>query len=204
MDNNNNVVTPVSTPAAGDGLIAQVQSGGTSVVVTPTPVTPGSKTPPENLLAALQEERRKRKELEDKLNNTTPTLSDDQMSDEGRMLKTQIVQLNNKIEEMEQESRLKQLNEQFPALKDKSAEFQEFRKEYPHHKLENVAKIFLAENDLIVPTPTRKGLEQPTGGTRVPAQGGMSTEDIKNLRDTNFRKYTEMLMTGKINPADIK
>jgi hypothetical protein len=46
--------------------------------------------------------------------------------------------------------------------------------------------------------PVRKGLEKPTGGDRTPLSSGMSTEEVKSLRETDYKKYREMLKKGLI------
>ena len=188
-----------SSPVASEGVIPQTQLPS-APVVTGTPEatpTPGSKTPESNFLAALHEERRLRKELEDKLNNiNTTTPSDEVYSDEGRLLNDKISSLEAKFEQLEIEKVVAQVHSKFPVLKEHSAEFDEFRKEYPRHKMENVAKLFLTEKGLLeVP---RKGLESPTGGQRGPSEPQMTTEDVKHLRETNYKLYKEKLNKGLI------
>ena len=192
-------VLPGSSPTASEGVIPQTQLPVAPVVTTEpvaTPV-PGSKTPESNLLAALHEERRKNKELEDKLNNlNTTTPSDEVYSDEGKLLSDKISSLELKLEKLEEDKVVGQVHSKFPVLKEHSAEFDEFRKEYPRHKMENVAKLFLTEKGLLeVP---RKGLENPTGGQRGPSEPQMTRDDVKHLRETNFRLYKEKLMKGLI------
>jgi len=41
-------------------------------------------------------------------------------------------------------------------------------------------------------------LEKPTGGDKIPQKIGMSAEEVKNLRENNYKKYTQMLSEGKI------
>ena len=62
--------------------------------------------------------------------------------------------------------------------------------------MENVVKLFLSENGLI--ESPRRGLEKPTGGDRTPPLMGMTSEEVKTLRETNYRKYEDMLMKGQI------
>ena len=167
-------------------------------VVTPQSVTqPGDKTPNHLLLESLHEERRKVKELEDKLTNlNTTTPSDEVYSDEGKLLSDKISSLELKLERLEEDKVIAQVQSKFPMLKEHSAEFDEFRREYPRHKMENVAKLFLTEKGLLeVP---RKGLEIPTGGQRGPSEPQMTRDDVKHLRETNFKLYKEKLLKGLI------
>ena len=88
--------------------------------------------------------------------------------------------------------------ESHPQLKELWSDFEEFRSD-PDNKGMNMktsAKAFLVEKGIL--EPQRKGLEKPTGGPRAPVSTGMTTEDIKNLRETNFKKYEEMLAKGQI------
>ena len=185
-----------SSPVASEGSNTQEGLPAAPVVTSGNP-TPGSQTPESNLLAALKEERAKRKELEDKLNNLTTTApSDEVYSDEGKLLNDKISSLEAKLESLEYEKTLAQVHSKFPALKELSEEFSEFQKDYPRHKLENVAKLFLSEKGLL--EVTRKGLEKPTGGPRVPVNSEMTQEEIENLRKNNYGKYRELLKKGII------
>ena len=199
MENPSNDVSRNSSPVASEGVIPQTQLPEAPVVTSTAEATPvpGSKTPEANLLAALHEERRLRKELEDKLNNiNTTTPSDEVYSDEGRLLSNKISSLEAKLEQLEEEKTVAQVHSQFPMLKELSGEFDEFRKEYPRHKMENIAKLFLTEKGLL--EPKRKGLENPTGGQRGPAESQMTHDDIRNLRETNYKAYKDKLQKGLI------
>lgn len=186
-----------------------VQPPVTAEVVPPVVETPpvGSKTPEPNLYAALEQERKERKEAEARAKlaeealaeKTTP--AEDIYSDEGKILKNQLGALNSKFEDLQRERELEKVHAQFPVLKDRTGEFDEFAKEYPRHKLENVAKIFLAEKGLMDDFQPRKGLEKPTAGPKDP-QTGITSEDVATLRKTNYRKYIELLQSGKL--GDIK
>lgn len=89
--------------------------------------------------------------------------------------------------------------ETHPQLKEVWSEFEKFRSDPDNNgmNLKTAAKAFLVEKGLL--EPQRKGLEKPTGGTRVPISSGMSNEDIKNLRETNYRKYIDMLKKGQLS-----
>ena len=172
-----------------------------------TPEPKGSKTPESNLYAALEEERKLRKEADQRANEAEEQLSatnQDTFSDEGKTLKKQISGLEEKFKALQEEKELDGLKSQYPAIKDKWAEFDKFRADYPRTKLENVAKIFLVENGMTEEVPTRKGLERPVAGPKIPQSTGMTSEDVANLRSTNYKKYLELLTSGKLNPDDIK
>lgn len=162
------------------------------------PVQAGDKTPPNLLLKSLQDERDKVKQLEEELEQLkSSTLPEDEVfSDEGKALKKQITALTEKINSIEEDKNLQLLYAQYPVLKEKSEEFKTFREGYPRTKMENVAKLYLAENGLL--EPVRKGLEKPTGGPRVPITSGMTADDVKTLRETDFKKYQELLSKGLI------
>lgn len=86
----------------------------------------------------------------------------------------------------------------YPIIKEHWDEFEKFREldENKGMNLRTAAKSFLIEKGLL--EPTRKGLEKPTGGTHAPVTTGMSAEDVKHLRETDYRKYTDMLTKGLI------
>jgi hypothetical protein len=200
-------VMPDPSPVVSEDIKTQEQVV-VPVVTTEEPAPKGSKTPEVNLYAALEEERRLRKEAEERAriaeeNNTTVPL-EEVYSDEGKILKNKISTLETKLASIEEKNILDTLQVQYPALKDKSSEFDEFRKEYPRHKLESVAKIFLAENDLLTEIPIRKGLEKTVGGPKAPTSTGMTSDDVAELRKTNWKKYTEMVTSGKLRSEDIK
>lgn len=156
-------------------------------------------------LAALHEEREKRKKAEDqwtaaqqeieRLRATTPPVTtDDTLSDTEKELRTRVYTLERERED-------ERLLNDFPELKEKSAEFEEFRKEYAGFPAEKVAKVFLAEN---APTPRRKGLEKPGGSQRQGPSTELSLEDIDRIRTTNPRLYAKMAQEGKIGNEPYK
>ena len=159
-------------------------------VVEPT-VEAGSKTDSALLLKSLQEEREKRRELEQVLASQQVQPEFDAFSDEGKAIKGE-------LEALKESLVLKELHDKFPALKDKSDEFNEFRKDYPSVPLDKVSKLFLAEKDLLEVPMKRKGLEQASGGGRNVPATGPTPDEIANLRNTNYRKYLDMVKQGKI------
>ena len=187
------VVNGQPTPAQpSEGKAPTVpQEGG-------TPSAPGSKTESELLLKSLQEEREKRRVLEEEISSLKSSLpSDEVFSDEGLALKKQLDAMNEKFSTLEEEKNLEKLYNQYPLLRESADKFIEFRQaEHPRAKLESVAKLFLAENGLL--EPQRKGLEKPTGGTRTPESHGMTVEEIADLRSNNWKKYKDMAAKGLI------
>lgn len=144
---------------------------------------------------------REKKALEDELalRSSAPPVptGDEPFSDEGKLIvEKYVTPLQQTVVSLQDELALKDVQAQFPMLKELSGEFDEFRKDYPRHKLANVAKLFLSEKGLI-DTP-RQGLEKPTGGDRTPPSTGMTSEEIKTLRTTNWPKYQDMLRKGLI------
>jgi hypothetical protein len=194
-----NDVTQNPSSAVSEDVTPQTQLP-VAPVVTQVPATqPGSKTPPENLYAALAEERRMRQEAEDKLKQleTTDLSEPEVISDEAKILKGQIDTLSVKINQLEDDKVLEKLFVQYPVLKENIDKFNEFRRtEHPRAKIESAAKIYLAENGLL--EGRRVGLENPTGGGHAPVSQGMTAEDVANLRKNNHKKYTELLMKGLI------
>jgi hypothetical protein len=172
------------------------------------PSAPGSKTDSELLLKSLQEERDKRKNSEEKIKNLEEELDNlkssilpdtDVYSEEGKALQAKISSVEAKLVSMEEERNLERIFSIYPILKENADDFNEYRKaEYPKTKIESVAKIYLAEKGLLE-TDQRKGLEKTTGGTRGPAPVGMTIEDVENLRKTNYKKYKQLLMEGKLD-----
>lgn len=175
----------------------------TEVVTEVVPVKPGEKTDPALLLKSLHEEKEKRRLLEAELElarKEQANVISEPISDEGRFLKSQIDTIAQKLAEEEKRKQLEALQSAFPALKDKSAEFEAFRSdpENAGMKLETAARAFLVERDLLTPPAPRKGLEQNSGGTRTVPKEGLTPEEIKDLRVNNFRKYSDMVRSGKI------
>lgn len=130
----------------------------------------------------------------------TPEPSDAVISDEGQaILQQHIAPLQRQVSSLTDQLALKDLQVAYPQLKELASEFEEFRKDYPQTKLENVAKLFLSEKGFL--EPKRPGLEKTTGGPRVAPQVGMTLEEFDKLRDTNFKLYQEMIAKGQIPTA---
>lgn len=164
-----------------------------------TPIVPGSKTDSALLLVSLQDTRKKLKEAEDKLEGlqTNPHASPDITTEAAKELREEIDKANSRIAELSRQGTLKDLYMQYPALKDKSDEFETYLADPDNDgmSMATAAKAYMIENEIPV---RRIGLEKPTGGERVPAPTGMTVDDIRILRETNFPKYKQLLGKGLI------
>jgi hypothetical protein len=113
-----------------------------------------------------------------------------------------VAKLEETILKAEIERKLTEVFEKYPVLADKKVEFDSYRTQFPTDNFDTVAKLFLAEYDLL-PAPKRKGLEKPGGGQRtIPESGKMTSDDAKKLRQNNPRQYMKMVKEGKIQIAD--
>ena len=155
----------------------------------------GDRTDPNLLLASLQKEREQRRisearvlELEDVI---ASSVSSGTEGEDIAALKVELAEIKRKQQRSE-------VLETYPELKDKWADFEEFRSD-PENKgmaMRTAAKAFVVEKGLS--GSPRPGLEKPTGGQRVPLTSGISVEDVKTLRETNYKKYLELLKKGQI------
>lgn len=171
------------------------------------PFQPGEKTDPAILLKQLQVEREKRRLAEEKINliETSQTNSEnDVWSDEGKALNEKISNMNKELVNLKKESAKKDLLISNPTLKEHLSDFEDYLEE-PENKgmnLRTAAKAFMIEKGL-ADAPQRKGLEKPTGGDKTPATTGtMTAADVKTLRETNYKKYIEMLSKGQLNKIE--
>ena len=165
------------------------------------PLEPGSQTDPALLLKSLQDEREKRRILEDELERLrNSSASPDITSDEGKALLKRLEESDKRILDLTKENQKKDILIEYPVLQEKWAEFEKFTSdpENTGMPLRTAAKAYLVENGLL--DRRRPGLENPTGGERQPSNQKMSAEDIKVLRETNFKKYQELLSKGLIEP----
>uniref|UniRef100_A0A6M3LCT4 Scaffolding protein n=1 Tax=viral metagenome TaxID=1070528 RepID=A0A6M3LCT4_9ZZZZ len=200
MENDKPVVNqePVTEAPVSEDVKTQEPEAKTTEEVEPK-AQAGDKTAPNLLLKSLQEEREKRRLLEEELETLkSSALSEEVFSDEGKALKRRIDALESTLTETKQENAKRELQLSNPIFKDKWEEFEEFRQN-PENKgmnMKTAAKAYLIENGLF--EPARKGLEKTTGGPRIPPTSGMTADDVKTLRETNFKKYQEMLLKGQI------
>jgi hypothetical protein len=167
------------------------------------------KTPSNELLAALKEEREKRRDLERELSelkgSKDRSLPEGDMSDEGLALKQQIDELQKTINQMKLREELSQVLVSYPQLKDKQSEFEAYRAGKPEYDLKDAALLFITENNLTEVKPSRKGLERPSGGSKTPNNTGqISAADVDRIRSTQPRLFIQMVRDGRIDPDQIK
>lgn len=190
------------------GVMSDSPTGGDEIpqTVVPEPAKAEEpQKPPKGFVPyqALEEERRLRKEAEEeaeRLKNLAPSEESDIFSEEGKALKSEISTLNRKLSDIERKEARREVENEFPVLKDKKDEFNEFLEdeEYKRISIKKAAKLFLAEKGLLsLETPERKGLETPTSGGKEP-ELGLSEEEKENIRKTDYRKYETLLRQGKI------
>ena len=167
--------------------------------------TPQPQKPPKGFVPfqALEEERTKRKEAEEKLVNlSTPTEDSDEIySDEGKFLRKEINALNDKIRVNERKEARREVESEFPILKERRDDFEGFLEDEENKRLSirKAAKLFLAESNLLAPEPpVREGLEKPSGGGQSAPEPKFSTEEIQHLMKNDWKQYEKLLRAGKI------
>ena len=198
MEDENNVVTPEPTPGTGE-------------TPAPEPAEPAGEPqvqkPPKGFVPyqALEEERKKSKEAEEQLKNLTPAPSepepeDDVFSEEGKALKGDIKALNEKLRSLEKREARKEVEIEFPILKERKEEFETFLEDEENSRISirKAAQLFLAEQNLLVEKPKRKGLEKPTGGGQVIPEPKLTAEEIDDMMKNDWRRYEKLLREGKI------
>jgi hypothetical protein len=174
--------------------------------VIEAPVQAGDKTPPNELLNSLQTERERRRVAEDKqklleeeieaLKNNPKATDEDVFSDEGKLLKKEISTVKQELSGIKEEAERKKIFETYPKLLEKEAEFEDYRKQNKGMSLNTAAKAFLAENNML--SAGRKGLENTTGGDKGPSIQGMTANQVKDLRQSNYKEYVRLLSEDKI------
>lgn len=177
------------------------------VVTPPAPaVKPGEKTDPAVLLEALHDERAKRRAAEAALaaKDGAPGNGAGQPIPEVKALDARIAELEGKLSVSEQKELLTQAQTAYPAIKDKEAEFEEFRNlsENKGMSLVTAAKAFVFEKDLIEKPQARKGLEDGTGGPRTVIKTGMTAAEADELRTTNYNEYARRVREGTLVISD--
>lgn len=176
---------------------------------TPAPApapapTPGAQTPPENLLAAVKEEREKNRELTEKLRLAEEALllgavPNDDFSDEGKLLiERHVKPLADALNKLSDNLTVKDVIAKHPALAERQAEFEEYRQARPGYSADDAATLFLTEQGLVTPPVRRQGLEEPRGGDRTPAPAGMSSANADKLRLTNYKEWLRLLRAGQL------
>lgn len=168
-------------------------------VVTEIVPKPGEKTDSALLLESLQKERDKRRDLEKELETfKAQQQTEEVVSDEGKVLLKKIADLETKLSSDEKQKMWQNIQEKYPTLKDKTAEFAQYQSENSGMSVETAAKAFLVENDLLETPKPRKGLERTSGGGRVAPKEGIDMAAIEDLRINNYRKYSDMVRKGQI------
>ena len=140
-----------------------------------------------------------RAELEDYKVNYDSGSEESSNDDE---LRQKVVDLETQVAEGKAETALQNIYSQHKALKEKDEEFREYVKEHKNYSIDDAAKLFMVDHDLIS-TPKRKGLEKPTGGSQATkTPGTMTSAEAKDLRENNFRQYQKMLNEGTLKIKD--
>lgn len=109
-----------------------------------------------------------------------------------------VKELENEVSQIKTDLTKSKVLETYPMLKDKWEDLESFR-QLPENKgmnLYTAAKAFLIEKGLL--DAPRKGLEDPSGGPRTPVKTSMSAEEVKALRESNYKEYIRMLNNGEI------
>lgn len=135
-----------------------------------------------------------KKELEQRLShyeNNNPDLSTGEEDD--------VTDLKKRVTAMQKQLDKAAVLDAYPQLKAVWDDFERYHAE-PENQGMNIttaAKVFVVEKNL-TDTPQRIGLEKSRGGDRQPIPTGMSAEDIKKLRETDYKKYLDMVKKDKI------
>lgn len=139
--------------------------------------------------------KEKLEQLETQLDSSDPDILEERrLVKEIESLKETVANLKAKNELSEVEA----VYGKYPVLREKLQEFDEFKENNRGMSLEVAAKAFLIENDLLE-TPKKKGLEPARGGVKTaPSSSKMSVEDVRRLRETNYREYKRLNDEGKI------
>ena len=178
---------------------------------TPAPVVeevveaPQPQKPPKGFVPyqALEEERTKRKELEEQLANaSTPSENSEEVfSDEGKTLRNEIKALNDRIRSNERKEARREVESTFPILRERRDDFDTFLEDEENKRLSigKAAKLFLAEQNLLAPEPPKRdGIEKPSGGGQTPPEPSYSAEEIQDMMKHDWKKYENLLRSGKI------
>lgn len=109
-----------------------------------------------------------------------------------------ISKLSTELADIKAKQARSEVLEAHPQLKEVWDDFEKFRADEDNKgmNLKTAAKAFLVEKGLL--DKPRQGLERPTGGDRTPVSSGMSVEDVKKLRENDYKKYRELVKKGII------
>jgi len=178
----------------------------------------GSKTPETHLLASLKKEREERRALEQELKGlkeSSPAPSyeftSEEMSDEGRAIRQEIVARDKRVAALEETLKATSdrldwadLSAAYPVLTEKRAEFDEFRAANLNLTMHQAAKQFLFDAGLATPAPARQGVEKPSGGEKTEVKPGTPKEDVADLMERSPRQWAKRLRSGELDPEKIK
>lgn len=139
------------------------------------------------------------KKAEEKVDELTSEITRLQEQVPSEFRDERVGALQSQLAEIQQERSVAKVQEKYPQLKEVWSDFETFRadEENKGMNLVTAAKAFLAEKGLM-DSSKRPGLERPTGGDRTPIASGMTPEQVKSLRETDYRKYSEMVRKGQI------
>jgi hypothetical protein len=212
-------VLPDSSPENPPQMIEVPTTTPPTEVETPSvkevPVTKVAETPKsaeEKLvpLSALEQERAWRKEWEQKYKEEaerhTASPSYSVSFDDDLTPIPEIKEITQKLQKLERNAALAELEVEFPVLKDKKSELEAFLEDEDMKKLplEKAVKFFVLEKNLPTQPTQRKGLEPARGGGHTPPANHLTAEEIKLIREREPRKYIRMLTDGSFNPDTIK
>ena len=142
----------------------------------------------ERLKKAQEDNLRLEAELESIRLSTVPS------NDDGETVR----RFSQDLAELKAKQAKTEVIETYPVLREVWSEFEKFHQldDNKGLSLKTAAKAFVVEKDLL--GEKRQGLEKPTGGGHAPVSSGMSSEDAKRLRETDYKKYREMLLKGQL------
>jgi chemotaxis protein histidine kinase CheA len=88
-----------------------------------------------------------------------------------------------------------------PKLQGREDEFRKFAMKKSHRgaPLDVLKGAFLYETPVVTPRDPAPGLEGGSGGTREPAKKGLSAEDLRNLRTSDYQAYLEYVKNNDID-----
>jgi hypothetical protein len=117
-----------------------------------------------------------------------------------KQIASQGVILNKLTEEKAWEADFSKTLKAYPSLKDMQDEFKEYAYQNTDVKnLDILAKAFLSDKQPSEPAKPRLGLEKPVSGTKpIKGSGTYTTEEKKQLRTTDPKRYRELIKEGKI------
>lgn len=138
----------------------------------------------------------KAKELEAELESLRGESKDEPLDTNSET----VASLQSELAEIRAANEKRDVLEAHPQLKEVWDSFEEFRADEKNTgmTLQAAARVFLAEKEDLAPETKRKGVERAPGGTRTPPKSGMSTDDLKNVRTGDSKKYREMLRKDQI------